>query len=48
MTDSVNEEIYSLIIQLQNVVHTIMKFYQERNTKELETFCKNSCMIHLY
>ena len=45
--DSVNEEIYSLIVQLQNVVHTIMKFYQERNTKELETFCKkNSCMIH--
>ena len=45
--DSVNEEIYSLIVQLQNVVRTIMNFYQERNTKELETFCKkNSCMIH--
>lgn len=45
--DSVDDEINSIIIHLQTLVCTIMKFHQEQKTEELKSFCKkNNYMIN--
>lgn len=45
--DSVDDEINSIIIHLQTLVSTIMKFHQEQKTEELKSFCKkNNYMIN--